>query len=56
MPYPKHKLMAIASSPAGQREARDRIGERAADIIHVGQAVMTCEGMIGYFINMDSVG
>jgi pyruvate/2-oxoglutarate dehydrogenase complex dihydrolipoamide dehydrogenase (E3) component len=51
MPYPKHKLMAIASSPAGQRAARDRIGERAADIIHVGQAVMICEGTIEYFVN-----
>jgi NAD(P) transhydrogenase len=27
------------------------IGERAAEIIHIGQAVMTCEGMIEYFIN-----
>jgi len=27
------------------------IGERAAEIIHIGQAVMTCEGTIEYFIN-----
>ena len=27
------------------------IGERAAEIIHIGQAVMTCEGTIEYFVN-----
>ena len=32
--------MVIGSGPAGQRAARDRIGERAAEIIHIGQAVM----------------
>jgi Pyridine nucleotide-disulphide oxidoreductase, dimerisation domain len=51
MLYLEYKLMVISSSPAGQRAARDRIGERAADIIHVGQAVMTCEGTIEYFVN-----
>ena len=49
MLYLEYKLMVIGSSPAGQRAARDRIGERAADIIHVGQAVMICEGTIEYF-------
>ena len=43
--------MVIGSGPAGQRAARDRIGERAAEIIHIGQAVMTCEGTIAYFVN-----
>ena len=51
MPYPEHKLMVIGSSPAGQRAARARSGERAADIIHVGQAAMTCEGTIEYSVN-----
>jgi pyruvate/2-oxoglutarate dehydrogenase complex dihydrolipoamide dehydrogenase (E3) component len=51
MLYLEYKLMVIGSSPAGQRAARDRIGERAADIIHVGQAVMTCESTIEYFVN-----
>jgi NAD(P) transhydrogenase len=27
------------------------IGERAAEIIYIGQAVMTCEGTIDYFVN-----
>ena len=48
--------MVIGSGPAGQRAARDRIGKRAAEIIHIGQAVMTCEGTIAYFVNTDSVG
>jgi len=43
--------MVIGSSPAGQRAARDRIGERAAEIIPIGQAVMTCAGTIEYFVN-----
>jgi pyruvate/2-oxoglutarate dehydrogenase complex dihydrolipoamide dehydrogenase (E3) component len=51
MLYLEYKLMVIGSSPAGQRAARDCIGERTADIIHVGQAMMTCEGTIEYFVN-----
>ena len=43
--------MVIGSGPAGQRAARDGIGERAAEIIHVGQAAMTCEGTIEYSVN-----
>jgi NAD(P) transhydrogenase len=27
------------------------IGQRAAEIIHIGQAVMACEGTIKYFVN-----
>jgi NAD(P) transhydrogenase len=27
------------------------IGEQAAEIIHIGQAVMTCGGSIDYFVN-----
>ncbi|SRR5712691_4168458 len=27
------------------------IGERAAEITHIGQAVMTCESTIEYFVN-----
>ena len=50
-PYLEYELMVIGSGPTGQRAARDRIGERAAEIIHVGQAVMTCEGAIEYFVN-----
>lgn len=27
------------------------IGTRAAEIIHIGQAVMTCNGTVDYFVN-----
>ena len=51
MPYLEYELMVIGSGLAEQRAARDCLGERAVDISHVGQAVMTCEGTIAYFVN-----
>ena len=51
IPYLEYELMVIGSGLAEQRAARGRLGERTVDISHVGQAVITCEGTIAYFVN-----